>query len=47
MEYFGYTYWAAKTRLRRLKKQGLIANFGRGQYTFTDEGHRRLRYYGR
>jgi predicted transcriptional regulator len=37
-EYFRYTDKSAIGRLYHLKKQGLIANFGRGQYTFTDEG---------
>jgi Mn-dependent DtxR family transcriptional regulator len=46
-EYFRYTDKSAIGRLYRLKKAGLIANFGRGQYTLTDEGSRRLRYYGR
>ena len=46
-EHFGYTDKSAIGTLYRLKKQGLIANFGRGQYTLTDDGYRRLDYYGR
>jgi Mn-dependent DtxR family transcriptional regulator len=46
-EYFRYTDKSAIGTLYRLKKQGLIANFGRGQYTLTDDGYRRLDYYGR
>lgn len=46
-EHFRYTDKSAIDRLYHLKKQGLIANFGRGQYTLTDEGLRRLKYYGR
>lgn len=47
VDYFGYSYQGSRNRLHRLKKQGLIANFGRGLYTLSDEGYRRLSYYGR
>jgi len=44
---FGYTYYSAKNRLRRLKKEGLVINMTRGSWELTEEGYRRLRYYKR
>ena len=44
---FNYSYWGAKNRLRHLKEQGLVVNMTRGSWELTEEGYRRLRYYGK
>lgn len=44
---FRYSYWGAKNRLRRLKKEGLVINMTRGSWELTEEGYRRLKYYGK
>jgi predicted transcriptional regulator len=41
---FGYTYSYACKKLSLLKKQGLVENFERGNWTLTDKGYRRLYY---
>lgn len=38
----GYAAWL----LTRLKKAGLVINMTRGCWELTEEGYRRLRYYG-
>ena len=44
---FGYTDHGARIRLIRLKKAGLVINMTRGCWELTEEGYRKLRYYGR
>ena len=44
---FGYTDHGARIRLIRLKKAGLAINMTRGCWELTEEGYRKLRYYGR
>ncbi|MBA7713016.1 hypothetical protein ES703_122013 [subsurface metagenome] len=50
MNEFGYSYWGAFNRLRRMEKQNLVEKMGSinpGAYCLTNEGIRRLDYYGR
>lgn len=47
VEWFNYTPGGAGKRLNALKIQGLVINERRGEWTITDEGMRRLIYYGR
>jgi len=47
VEKFKYTDKSARERLRRLKKQGLVINMTRGCWELTEEGYRKLRYYGK
>lgn len=47
VEKFGYSPKAVPTTLNRLKTAGLIINMTRGCWELTEEGYRRLRYYGR
>lgn len=44
---FGYTRLGAGSMLSWLKSQRLVINERRGEWTLTDEGVRRLIYYGR
>ena len=44
---FGYTLGGADAMLAWLKREGLIINDRRGEWTITDLGVRRLMYYGR
>ncbi len=44
---FNYSDESAYKRLQRLKKQGLVINMTRGSWKLTEEGYRRLRYYGK
>ena len=44
---FGYTDHGARIRLIRLKKAGLVINMTRGCWELTEEGYRKLRYYGK
>ncbi|MBA7693164.1 hypothetical protein ES703_101740 [subsurface metagenome] len=44
---FNYSDESAYKRLQRLKKQGLVINMPRGSWELTEEGYRRLRYYGK
>jgi len=46
---FGYTYWGARTRLKRLEKATLVEKLGirAGAYYLTNERFRRLEYYER
>lgn len=44
---FGYTRLGAGSMLSWLKSQGLVINERRGEWTLTDDGMRRLIYYGR
>lgn len=46
-EEFGFSRNYARVLLSRLKKAGLIINMTRGCWELTEEGYRRLRYYGR
>jgi len=47
MERFDYTRGGASSMLSWLKRDRLIINDRRGEWTITDEGMRRLIYYGR
>ena len=47
MNNFGYSRGGASWMLTWLKKQRLVINDRRGEWTITDEGIRRLIYYGR
>ena len=44
---FGYTLDGAGSMLSWLKSQRLVINERRGEWTITDEGMRRLIYFGR
>ena len=44
---FGYTLGGADSMLAWLKRDGLVINDRRGEWTITDTGIRRLIYYGR
>jgi DNA-binding transcriptional regulator PaaX len=46
-EKFGYSHRYVPVLLHRLKKAGLIINMTKGCWELTEEGYRRLRYYGR
>ncbi len=46
-EKFGYSPKSVPETLYRLKKAGLIINMTRGCWELTEEGYRKLRYYGR
>lgn len=47
VERFGYTRLGAGSMLSWLKSQRLVINERRGEWTITDEGMRRLIYFGR
>jgi len=47
VERFGYTLDGAGSMLSWLKRQKLVINDRRGEWTLTDEGISRLIYYGR
>lgn len=47
MNHFGYTRGGAYSTLGWLKSLRLIVNDSRGVYTITDEGIKKLIYYGR
>jgi len=47
MNNFGYSRGGASWMLTWLKKQRLVINDRRGEWTITDDGMRRLIYYGR
>ena len=47
MERFDYTPGGADSMLAWLKRQGLIINDRKGEWTLTDSGISRLLYYGR
>jgi predicted transcriptional regulator len=47
MDNFGYSRGGASWMLTWLKKQRLVINDRRGEWTITDDGMRRLIYYGR
>jgi len=47
--YYGYTYWGAVSRLKRLCKQGLIEplyarGLNQGRYVLTTKGFERIEY---
>jgi len=49
IEYFGYTYWGAVSRLKRLYKEGLVESLytrglNQGRYVLTTRGYERLDY---
>ena len=46
-EKFRYSEKSIPKLLHRLKKAGLIINMTRGSWELTEEGYRRLRYYGK
>jgi len=46
-EKFGYSDESAYVTLSRLKKAGLIINMTKGCWELTEEGYRKLKYYGR
>ena len=46
-ERFGYNPGSVSVTLSRLKKQRLVINMTRGCWELTEEGYRRLRYYGK
>ena len=45
-EKFGYSNRSVPATLTRLKKAGLIINMTKGCWELTEEGYRKLRYYG-
>ena len=47
MNRFSYSRGGASWMLTWLKKQRLVINDRRGEWTITDDGMRRLIYYGR
>jgi len=47
MNRFSYSRGGASWMLTWLKKQGLVINDRRGEWTYTDLGLKRLNYYGR
>jgi len=47
MNYFGYTRGGARSMLHWLKSQRLIINDVKEQYTITNDGMRKLIYYGK
>lgn len=46
-DHFGYSEMTVYNKLSRLKKQGLVINMTEGKWELTEEGFRRLRFYGR
>jgi len=46
-EKFNYSPGYVRVLLTRLKKAGLIINMTRGCWELTEEGYRKLRYYGK
>jgi len=46
-EKFGYDPRYVAVLLSRLKKAGLVINMTKGCWELTEDGYRRLRYYGR
>lgn len=46
-EKFGFSPRYVPVLLNRLKKAGLVINMTRDCWELTEEGYRRLRYYGR
>jgi Mn-dependent DtxR family transcriptional regulator len=46
-EKFGYSFRYVPVLLNRLKRAGLVINMTKGCWELTEEGYRRLRYYGR
>ena len=47
VEKFHYSENSLSKLLYRLKKEGLVKNMTRGSWELTEEGYRRLRYYGK
>jgi len=47
MERFSYTRGGASSMLSWLKREKLVINDRKGEWTITDDGLRRLIYYGR
>ena len=45
-EKFGYSHRSISNTLTRLKKAGLIINMTRGCWELTEEGFRKLKYFG-
>jgi len=46
-DHFGFSREYAYVLLSRLKKAGLVINMTRGCWELTEEGFRKLKYYGR
>jgi len=46
-EHFDFTRPYAKNVLFRLKRRGLVTNMTKGTWVLTEEGFRKLKYYGR
>ena len=42
---FGYSYWGAYNKLRRLHRDHLIKRLARGEYCLADDGYLKLVYY--
>ena len=42
---FGYTHESAKSKLSRLKKEGLVINMTRDRWELTEKGYKRRDYY--
>ena len=47
VEKFGYSPRYVPILLNRLKRAGLVINMTRGCWELTEEGYRKLRYFGR
>ncbi len=47
VERFHYSENSLSKLLYRLKKEGLVINMTRGSWELTEEGYRRLKYYGK
>ena len=45
-EKFGYSHRSVPATLTRLKKAGLIINMTKGCWELTEEGFRKLKYFG-
>ena len=45
-ENFGYSHRSISNTLTRLKKAGLIINMTKGCWELTEEGFRKLKYFG-
>lgn len=47
LEKFHYSENSLRKLLYRLKKEGLVLDMTRGSWELTEEGYRRLKYYGK
>jgi DNA-binding IclR family transcriptional regulator len=46
-ERFGYSHTSVRPLLTRLKKAGLVINMTKDRWELTEEGYRKLSYFGR